>query len=228
MYLWPPRCAKGMMGDDPARDRAATRRRVPPPFERSAPVAQRACGPAPRVAVVAALEHELVARERLPPRSRVAIDRGERRTGGAHDARRRITADVAPDTYPGCPVDSATSAPGTWRDPHVPRSCATASATWLSPWTYPSERCPPCVFTGTRPPSAVTLVGLRGLKWHQILRAACNCRSGRLEEHAELVVESRCRASATSSSSGPMPAIAYNRGAIRAAALVVKSARPLE
>src|SRR5439155_26840496 len=48
---------------------------------------------------------------------------------------------------------SATSAPGTCRSPHSPRSCSTASASLPKPWSRPPPRCPPSVHTGTSPPS---------------------------------------------------------------------------
>ena len=42
------------------------------------------------------------------------------------------------------------SASGTWVTA-VPRSCFTASTTWLSPWMYASDRLPPAVLVGSAP-----------------------------------------------------------------------------
>src|ERR1019366_2524380 len=41
--------------------------------------------------------------------------------------------------------------PGTWRSPHSPRSCSTASRKSPEPCVPPSERFPPWPFRGTAP-----------------------------------------------------------------------------
>src|SRR5262249_46815787 len=51
----------------------------------------------------------------------------------------------------GPAVHSAISASGTWLV-EVPRSWRTPSAMCVSPSRYTSDRLPPCVFTGMRPP----------------------------------------------------------------------------
>ena len=48
------------------------------------------------------------------------------------------------------PVTRAISAPSTWLTA-VPRSCSTASRTWVMPMMYASERLPPWVLTGIEP-----------------------------------------------------------------------------
>src|SRR5581483_3860761 len=105
----------------------------------------------------AALDDERVAAARVPEGPRVVRHRGQRHAGRevrrprrrahARSPRRRRSALV------GIPLPLATrqsSASATWFTA-VPRSCFTPSTTWLSPWTYASERLPPAVFVGSAP-----------------------------------------------------------------------------
>ena len=50
---------------------------------------------------------------------------------------------------------TATSASGTWRSPHSPRSWRTASMQKLAPWRRPTLHAPPSVLTGSVPPRRV-------------------------------------------------------------------------
>src|SRR5262249_37770657 len=105
--------------------------------EAAAAVADRARRPAQHPAAEAALHAQLALAQALPEGQRVAVGIRQRlrRRGVAHGPRRSTRAEGGPGTEPGCEVLSATPAPSTWRAPASPRSCETASQTWLSPCT---------------------------------------------------------------------------------------------
>src|SRR5207247_4308405 len=105
----------------------------------------------------ARLHQQLVARAGVPERLGLGGDLRQRlRVVGHHDLPR---ISVAPEwrlpSAPPVPCTSATRPSFTWRSPHSPRSCLTASMTRKIPrmpgWF--AERPPPSVLIGRAPPS---------------------------------------------------------------------------
>src|SRR5207247_289629 len=72
---------------------------------------------------------------------------------GAH-GRSPVSTSVAWAAWkPPCPATTHTSASGTWRSAHSPRTCRTPSAICPHPVRSPSLSMPPDVFDGSSPPS---------------------------------------------------------------------------
>src|SRR5262249_21616055 len=150
-----PRRQHGGMGDDPGEKPRAPARERPVRVHRETPRAHRPRRMSPRLARRAALEAELALSTRRPVRhpqlaARAALDgRGLRRRGFGHQSPRRRIAPVG-TMLPLVAIDSR--APGTWFT-EMPRICLVASMMRLIPCTYASERLPPLVLFGRRPPT---------------------------------------------------------------------------
>src|SRR4051812_4264635 len=98
------------------------------------------------------LDHQLAATRRLPERSRVGVELGQRRRlDHAAGSAVKMIAEVG---TPSPEVTRDTSAPSTCAV-EVPRICRTPSAIRLKPCTYASLMPAPLVLTGSRPPSSM-------------------------------------------------------------------------
>src|SRR5262249_55863169 len=149
----------GELGEECAVHRGVgedlTAARDPDPLVREAPaLPAHGGGKMPKCpAARAALDKGLARATAFPEGTGVVGDGGEGhlgwKVGSTHRTHRRRRSALV-----GIPLPLATrasSASGTWLTA-TPRSCFTASTTWLSPWMYASERLPPAVLVGSAPP----------------------------------------------------------------------------
>ena len=74
------------------------------------------------------------------------------RTGSLLDRPQSAVISTAPEKGPTALAQTPTSASGTWRSPHSPRSWRTVSMQKLAPCRRPTLQAPPSVLVGSRPP----------------------------------------------------------------------------
>src|SRR5207302_11425541 len=139
------------MNDDPLQELCAPARPRPFACERPAVRTHRAGWMSPAAAIRAVLVAQLAAPRRRPVRDPILAARAADELFLGHGQSPRSSSAPVGTMLPLVTSDSR--APGTWFT-DVPRICRAASMMRLMPWTYASDRLPPLVFVGRRPPTS--------------------------------------------------------------------------